>query len=72
MWDAKSVIPEFAMDSSFRVYSDWMEAKKHQMSSGNAGTSGSKGVDIKWKVPETDVFKVHVDASDLQYWNGYA
>lgn len=40
-----------------------MEAKKHQMSSGNTGTSGSKGVDTKWKIPETDAFKENVDTS---------
>lgn len=63
VWDAKSVTPEFAMDISFRVYSDWLEVKKHQMSSGHTGTSGSKGVDTKWTVPEIDVLKVNVDAS---------
>ncbi|KAL8126745.1 hypothetical protein AgCh_013868 [Apium graveolens] len=63
VWDGKVVTAAFAMDSSFKMHSEWLEAKKKPTStSAQIRLLVEKG-DKKWYQPDMGVVKVNVDAS---------
>lgn len=63
VWDDKTVTPAFAMDSCFRIYSEWLDAKKQNVPNLSQSKSNRKKGDNIWQPPKLDSFKVNVDAS---------
>lgn len=54
-----------AMDNSFQVLSDWMQARKKQESNDPEGTNdrrASQKSSSKWQLPTDGVVKINVDA----------
>ncbi|XP_074363255.1 uncharacterized protein LOC141703719 [Apium graveolens] len=62
IWNEKVVSPGFAMDSSLKVYLEWVEARKGIDRTQHASTIRAKS-ETKWKKPEFGFVKINVDAS---------
>ncbi|KAL8148945.1 hypothetical protein AgCh_006084 [Apium graveolens] len=66
VWDAKSVSSAFAMDSSFSIQREWLEAKGIQVVV-SSHTSRVKHQEVhKWKCPDPGTIKINMDASIFQ------
>ena len=63
VWDDKTVTPAFAMDSSFKMYAEWLEAKKIQVSPPSRSNAEMQSTESKWCCPDTGILKVNVDVS---------
>lgn len=63
VWESKVVTPAFAMDNSFKVLSEWMEAKKEQVMIRPNGNPEVHQVDHRWQCLGPGAFKINVDAS---------
>ncbi|KAL8127779.1 hypothetical protein AgCh_014632 [Apium graveolens] len=66
VWDAKLVSSAFAMDSSFSIQREWLEAKGSQVVV-SSHTSRVKHQEVhKWKCPDASTIKINVDAPVFQ------
>ncbi|XP_074322799.1 uncharacterized protein LOC141659771 [Apium graveolens] len=63
VWESKAVTPAFAMDTNFKVLSEWEEARKKQVMIRPKGNPELQQVDHKWQCPGPEAFKINVDAS---------
>ena len=63
LWEGKVVTPAYAMDSSFKMYSEWLEAKKKHVFSPPQRRLEVQMTESKWRIPEPGAYKVNVDAS---------
>lgn len=62
IWNEKVVSPGFAMDSSLKMHSDWIEARKGGGAPQLVCTTKAKS-ESKWKKPDVGSVKINVDAS---------
>lgn len=63
VWDGKIVTAAFAMDNSFKMHSEWLEAKKKPISTSAQIRPVVEKGDKKWYLPDVGAVKVNVDAS---------
>lgn len=57
-WDEKVVTSAFAMDSSFKMYLEWLDAKKKQGVSISQSRPGLEKLEERWQCPEAGVSKL--------------
>lgn len=58
VWDGKIVTPEFAMNNSFRMYSEWTTARQRQVTATPiplCADETAKKPDNKWKPPAVGI-----------------
>lgn len=59
VWDTKTVTPGFAMDNSFRMFSEWKNARKSQVDQNVIVNKGKMKTDNRWQAPGVGSLKVN-------------